>query len=528
MHKSNTISNNFTLKYETIPDCLLSEANKDKKRIACAYLDKSLSYGQLNHLSDIAAGRLKSAGIIEDDKVGIIAKNSLNWLITFYAILKSGGVVVALNNSSKLFELTTQIKEADVRYLCHDDSLDAEYQDQLLGHCNNDASSLSIKLVDMEKLCADSGNDTDSFIYSASNDKQACKRTACILFTSGSISKPKAVMLSHFNIVNTSLMAVKNTGFNSQDRSCIPIPFFHSFGLVIDALTMLTIGGSIFISPSSTSEDILKTIAKYHCTLLCTVPLQILAMINNPKFKKHDTSSLRFLGLSGSPSSPTQVKKVIASFPHTHIVNAYGQTEASPYVTSTKYNDTLDHIMNSVGINKFIDIRTIDKNNHFLPIGKIGEIVIKGFNVMQGYYNLPAEQQAVDADGWLHSGDLGYLDEDGYLYIKGRIRNTIIRGGETIAAYEIENVILGYSEVELCKVIGIPDPFYGESIVACLILKKENNYQESELRTILQTNLADFKQPSHMIVLDSFPLSPNGKIDNLTLKNNIINYLKNK
>lgn len=515
-------SNNTALRDVTITDCLMENVYKygsDK-----AYVENRIfwTWQQINAASEAAADELRREGIQKGEHIGLCAYNSINCIIIFFALMKLQAVAVLINSFQLIPEIKQALSLSDVKLLCFGSCAALEKSPTFIDQLKNDETCPAKHFFNfLNKKYFDyiqENNSADSK-YKRSNPSET-NNVACILFTSGSTGKPKAVCLTHRNIINAAYEP-KSLELNKNDNTLLALPLFHCFGLIITFLAALVRQSMLCIPSQIRTTDILETIDTYRCTYMTAVPTLVLALIDNSGFTEYHTEQLRAILLGGSAASKIQITAIRKTFPNIHILMSYGQTEASPGISCTKYDDTFEHITETAGLpldNVTVKIHE-PKNNKKLPDGQTGEIVVKGYNVMKGYYKLPPAMQAVDADGWLHTGDMGFIDSiDGYIHITGRIKELIIRAGENIMPLEIENVICSDSNILQCKVIGIPDDFWGEQVIACITLKTPETYNEANLHTMLKNKLSLYKIPARILVLESFPLLPNGKIDVIALK----------
>ena len=347
-----------------------------------------------------------------------------------------------------------------------------------------------------------------------------------MIFTSGSTGTPKVVLLSAYNLLNSANYCVANLLMNADDKMCAILPFFHIFGLTAALLASAISSSSMILPQSVKPDELLKVIDSERCTILHSVPTVLLRLVNAPGFSSKLVSSLRASYLSGAPVSSSQLAMLMEKFPNNHFMRRYGLSEMTP-ATATNYNDSMEHILNTVG--KIVegteimiaDIGTGKKCSE----GVTGEVLLKGVNMMCGYYKLPVEKQPFDAEGFLHTGDLGFLDEDCYLHFAGRAKELIIRGGENIMPDEVASAISAHESVAEVKVIGVPDEVYGEIVTAAVVMKNGCVFDETAMRDFLMTRLAKFKIPSKFFLYDKLPTLPNNKIDAVSLKKEIISKL---
>ncbi|MCR4655516.1 MAG: acyl--CoA ligase [Lachnospiraceae bacterium] len=473
--------------------------------------------------ASVIAGELYALGAGSGSHVALCGANSVNWILTFFAIQKIGAVAVVLNPQFTSEEITALSMAGDFTHFC-------------LGNASvRDRQQFLAQITDPEKSrireVLDVGDEIDFLkrplaVYP---DVRPASDHAClIIFTSGSTGTPKGVMLSPSYLFSSSDYCVRKLKMTVDDRICAILPFFHIFGLTAVLLSCV-ICGSLLVLPCSLKPDKLISVLKNEkCTILHSVPTVLIRLVNSPGFSEELVSGIRASYISGSPVSEAQLKILMRRFPNNHFLRRYGLTEMTP-VSSTDLEDDTDHILYTVG--KPVDgadVRIKDmETDNFCPAGIQGEIVVKGNFKMSGYYKQPTDKQPFDRDGFLQTGDLGFLDEEGYLHYTGRAKEIIIRGGENIMPNEVASAISMYENVVDVKVIGVPDEIYGEIVTAAVVLKEGVSFDGKEIRDFLMTKLARYKIPAYFFIYEKLPSLANGKIDTLSLKKEIINRLKN-
>ena len=464
------------------------------------------------------ASELHSLGAGQGSHVAVCGANSANWILTFFAVQKLGAVAVLLNPQLTAEEISTISRLGDITHFC-------------LGNIQSkDREQFSAQIKDPEKsrikAVLDIG-DGVNFLKKPLNeypDVRVMPDDVCLMiFTSGSTGTPKGVLLSAFNLFNSSNYCVKNLHMNENDKMCAILPLFHIFGLTSVLLACVISGASLVLPRSVKPDDLMSTISGEKCTILHSVPTVLLRLVNAPGFSPLLVSSLRASYLSGAPVSESQLQMLMGKFPNNHFVRRYGLSEMTP-VSATGFDDDIDHTLKTVGKPlDGTDVRIMNmETGKFCPTGVQGEIVVQGHNMMCSYYKLPLEKQPFDGEGFLHTGDLGFLDEDGYLHFTGRAKELIIRGGENIMPDEVASAISANENVVDAKVIGVPDETYGEAVSAAVVLKAGASFDEKEMRDFLMTKLAKYKIPTYFFVYDKLPSLANGKIDAVSLKKEII------
>ncbi|AEY66376.1 AMP-binding protein [Clostridium sp. BNL1100] len=516
----------------------------------CAlYTDRPFrkTYSEFNELCNKVAKSFLKMGIKKGDHVAIWATNVPEWLITLFASAKIGAVLVTVNTNYKVFELEYLLKQSDTNTLVLLDGFkDSNYIQIINELCpelkNSEPGSFhSEKLPYLKNIISVStekhpgmfswddiiefGRDiSDEELYNISNSLD-CHDVINMQYTSGTTGFPKGVMLTHYNIINNGMCIGDCMHFTHEDKLCIPVPFFHCFGLVLAIMACVTHGTTMVPVDYYSPLKVMNAIQSERCTAVHGVPTMYIAMLDHADFSKFDFSSLRTGIMSGSPCPIKVMEAVVEKMNMKDITIPYGQTEASPVCTQTRIGDSLELRVSTVGrALPFIECKIVDpETNQDLPDGVPGEFVARGYNVMKGYYKMPeATAQAIDDDGWLHTGDLATRDENGYYKITGRIKDMIIRGGENIYPKEIEEFLYTLPEIKDVQVIGVPSKVYGEEIMACIILKEGCVLTEEQVKEAVKANMARHKTPKYVGFLDSFPMTASGKIQKYKMRENAI------
>ena len=348
-----------------------------------------------------------------------------------------------------------------------------------------------------------------------------CHETINMQYTSGTTGFPKGVMLTHANIINNGFNIGECMKFTEKDRLCIPVPFFHCFGCVLAVLACVTHGSTMVPVEIFDPLKVLQTIEAEKCTAVHGVPTMFIAELEHPDFRKFDISSLRTGIMAGSPCPIEVMKRVIRDMHASEITIAYGQTESSPVITQTRTDDPIELRVATVGrALPDVEVKIVDiETNATLPPGKQGELCTRGYLVMKGYYKMPEETaRAIDSEGWLHTGDLAIMDENGYCKITGRIKQMIIRGGENIYPREIEEFLYTHPKVSDVQVYGVPDKKYGEQVMAAIIVKQGMTMTEEEVREFCKDRIANYKIPKYVKFVEGYPMTASGKIQKFKLR----------
>lgn len=523
----------------TIGGLLKKQAKNYGERLAVKFTDRDYerTYRQFDEESDRIAKGLMALGVNRGDHVAIWAPNIPEWLLTLFATVKVGGVLVTVNTNYKVYELEYLLKQSDSKVLVMAASFKStdyteiinELLPELKGHNPKDdlnnadlphlkkiiytGENLSgtIPFGELEKL----GEGVSDEELASRLEEQSIHDVANMQYTSGTTGFPKGVMLTHYNVVNNGKSIGDCMKFTENDKLCIPVPFFHCFGLVLATMASVTHATGMVPVDIFEPKKVMDAVESERCTAVHGVPTMFIAMLEHKEFESHDFSSLRTGIMAGSPCPIEVMRRVIERMNMTGITIAYGQTEASPVCTQTTTDDSVELRVSTVGRmmpnieGKIVDIET----GKDLPAGADGEFCARGYNIMKGYYKMPeATALAIDKDGWLHTGDLAKMDENGYFSITGRIKDMIIRGGENIYPKEIEEFLYTHPCVKDVQVIGVPSQKYGEEVMACIVPKADTMLTEQEIMDYVSSHMARYKTPKYVRFVDSFPMNAAGKI----------------
>ena len=488
----------------TFNKLLERRVNRTPDKEAIVYKDVSYTWRDIDYLTDHAAQFFIDRNVKKGCNVGLWAVNSIEWVVAFAGLARIGAVPVLINTHYTVNELRRTVEYADIALMC--------YSPQEKGSapaCGADLIDITAGFLDLVRQCQ------------LTPELERMKADVypddifAILFTSGTTSFAKGVMLSHNSMLKVAEDASKIMHWGEDDTNCMSLPLFHCFGLSTGLLSAIACGSRMIICEGTRSQQNLDTILKYGCTILNGVPTMFYALARNLKSNPVKISTLKSGFIAGAAISYEDYKALCEAIGMDKLQMSYGQTESAPSITFSDYDDDPELKAKSVGKAipdielEIFDIHTGEK----LPIGQTGEIRVRGYNVMLGYYKMPEETaKTVDKEGWLHTGDLGYLDEAGNLYFQGRIKELIIRGGENISPREIENLIREYPGVSQVKVIGVPAPIVQEKVVACIIPQPGVTVDTEGLDVFLRHNLAKFKIPEEYLYLKEFPLNASGKI----------------
>ena len=491
---------------ETIGSVLHAVAARYPDRTAVIDADRRLSYAELDRLVDQTAAYLLSLGIKKADHVGIWARDDAVTLTSFYALWRIGAVPVPLCTSFVRAELEACCLAADVTSLFVG-----------IGHKGQDFADtvgeleipLKVYPIDAAMGCISESvapvRDVEAQVIPSDPDT--------ILFTSGTTGHAKPVLTTHYARVNTMYAQAETFRAVPEDIFCSVLPMYHCFSLTATVLAAMSAGACVCFPADRRSQTILQTIEQERCTVLTAVPTLFSALLRRLETLEVDLSSLKKGMIGGSTYSEDFFNQISRTLDFT-LLSSLGQTEATAGLTACSMDDPLPIRARTIG--RFFplvegSIRN-PRTNQALAPGQEGEICVRGYNVMEGYYKLPdATAKVIDADGWLHTGDLGSMDENGYVRYTGRLKELIIRGGENIAPSELEDILSTDSRILQAKVIGVPDRHYTEEICACIV--KEGNLTDDDVRTLIASRAADFKVPKYVLFLDNLPMTAVGKVD---------------
>ena len=519
---------------------------------AVRYTDRNYfrTWKELNDEADLIARGMMSLGVKKGDHVAIWATNTPEWILTLFAAAKIGAVLVTVNTNFKIFELEYLLRQSDTKLLVMIGGFkNNDYVatvNELLPELKTTSGEIESEHLPFLKRVVFAGKETPEGMLNFEDLKilggdfpveiyEENKKTlnthdiVNMQYTSGTTGFPKGVMLTHYNILNNGKTIGDGMKFTKNDKLCITVPFFHCFGLVLAMMACITHGTTMVPVERYSPVPVMNAISVEKCTAVHGVPTMFIAMLEHAQFNNFDFSSLRTGIMAGSPCPIEVMKKVIDKMNMREIVIVFGQTEASPGCTMTTTSDSIDKRVNTVG-RAFpgVECKIIDpESGEELPINTPGEFCARGYNIMKGYYKMPeATAQAIDKDGWLHTGDLCTMDEDGYYKVVGRIKDMIIRGGENIYPKEIEECLYTCDKVSDVQVIGVPSEAYGEEVMACVILKEGEEMTEEEVKEFVGARMAKHKVPRYVRFVDSFPTNAAGKIQKFKMREEAIEILK--
>lgn len=496
----------------------------DREALVVRHQNVRLTYRELWELTTRAATGLLARGVKPGDRVGVWAPNRYEWVILQYATARIGAILVNVNPAYKAAELEYALTKSGVSLLCLAKGFRQTDYVAILGEVKPKCPKLRDAVVidsDWNALFADGASVTDADLAAIEGQLQF-DDPINIQYTSGTTGFPKGATLSHHNILNNAFFTAERMGYTEADRVCVPVPFYHCFGMVIGNLACTSHGACIVV-PAETFDplSVLEAVQAERCTSLYGVPTMFIAELDHPRFAEFDLSSLRTGAVAGAPC-PVEVMKRIQSTMHmSEVTNVCGMTETSPTATQSERSDPLRVRVETVGrAAPHVEIKIIDPGTkRIVPRGTPGEQCTRGYNVMLGYWADPeATAKAIDSNGWMHTGDLAVMDDHGYVSIVGRIKDVIIRGGENISPREVEEFLHTIDGIAEAQVIGVPCDKYGEEVMAWVRLKAGASLTAEHLRAACQGRIATFKIPRYWKFVDAFPLTVTGKVQKFRMR----------
>lgn len=538
---------------ETIGSLLTKRAKQNPNHEAVVYHERGLrySYSEFDEYCKQVAKGLMALGIEKGENIAIWATNRFEWLSLQFATGKMGAVLVTVNTNYQAQELEYLLKQSEsTTLLLIEQYRDNSYIDTIYELCpeleNCEPGQLRSERLPLLKNVVILGenkyngayNWDDLFRLGKNITDEALEKQQQSLhydevinmqYTSGTTGFPKGVMLTHSNIINNAYNIAQCMELTEQDRLCIPVPFFHCFGCVIGTLACVTVGATMVPIEEFDPETVLKVVEKEQCTALHGVPTMFIAELNHPNFKQYDLSTLRTGVMAGSNCPIKVMKAVMEQMGISEITICYGQTESSPVITQTRTIDPIHLKVETVGRPlPNVEVKIVEPGtNKEVPSNVQGELCTRGYHVMKGYYNNEeATKEVIDQDGWLHTGDLAIMDENGYVRVTGRLKDMIIRGGENIYPREIEEFLYTHPKILDVQVVGVPDEKYGEEVAAWIILKEGEKATAEEIKSYFKGKMSRHKIPKHIIFTDKYPMTASGKIQKFKLKEQSVQLLK--
>ncbi len=534
----------YQLSERTLGDWLehWAQVTPDKEYIVYSDRDLRFTWKQFNERVDDMARGLIAIGVTKGSHVGLWAQNVPDWLTFLYACAKIGAVCITVNTNYKQNELEYLVENSDMHTLClTDGTWESNYVDMAYtmlpelrecerGHLESKRFPRlkNVVYIGQEKYrgmynTAEIlllGENTEDDEFQRLRKSVNCHDVVNMQYTSGTTGFPKGVMLTHYNIANDGFLTGEHMKFTQDDKLCVCVPLFHCFGVVLATMNCLTHGCTEVLVERFDPLVTLASVHKERCTALYGVPTMFIAELNHPMFDMFDLSCLR-TGIMAGSLCPIELMRKVEEKMFLHVTSVYGLTESSPGMSQTRIDDPDEVRYTTVGRDyEFVDVKVLDpETNKEVPVGTQGEMCCKGFNVMKGYYKNPeATAEVIDENGYLHSGDLGVMDENGNYRITGRIKDMIIRGGENIYPREIEEFLYHLPGVRDVQVAGVPSKKYGEEVGAFIILNEGAKLTEEEVRDWCRGKIARYKIPKYVFFVKEYPLTGSGKIQKFKLR----------
>ncbi len=533
------------LMYRTVDGVLKSAVHEhpDREALVVPYQSVRWTFAQLDREVERVARGMLACGLKPGERIGIWAPNCNEWVLTMFAAARAGLVLVNINPAYRTSELEFALRLVGCRALVFARRFrSSDYAQmlctlipelrtsapgrlrcaafpelRLLVHLGNEPLSGALSFGDLMLA----GHELEESALASIEAEQDADRVFNVQFTSGTTGLPKGAALTHFNIVNNGFFCGEGMHLGPDDRICIPVPMYHCFGMVIGVLAAMTHGAvSVFPGDGFEPLEVLETVVAERCTALHGVPTMFIAELEHPRFPEFDLSSLRTGIMAGSPCPIAVMRRVIAEMHMPQVTIAYGMTETSPASFQSRNDDPLERRVGTVGrVHPHVQVKIIDAQGRVTPRGIAGELLTRGYSVMRGYWDdAERTREAIDQGGWMHTGDLAAIDEEGYCNIVGRVKDMIIRGGENISPREIEEFLYRHPAVFDVAVIGVPDPRYGEAVCACIRLRTGVTATEQEIQDFCRGAIAHYKVPRYVRFVESFPLTISGKVQKYLIR----------
>ncbi len=517
----------------------------DALALVSCHQDIRWNFTELAEQAEAVASGLLAMGLEPGDRVGIWSPNSAEWIVTQYATAKAGLIMVNINPAYRTSELEYCLKKVGCKCLISAKAFKTSDYTSMLREILPEIDSCAIGALDAAalpdlRLLVQIGGSDDGFL---SFDALGAKGTETsraaladlkhslqfddpinIQFTSGTTGNPKGATLTHHNILNNGYFIGQRLNYTQADRVCVPVPLYHCFGMVIGTLACLTHGAAMVLPGEGFGPlTTLQAVQDETCTSLYGVPSMFIAELDHPDFAQFDLSSLRTGVMAGSTCPAEVMRRCIDKMNLTEMTICYGMTETSPVSTQTLIGDPLDKQVSTVGcVHPHLEIKIVDEAGRIVPRGTPGEYCLRGYSVMAGYWDdAAATHDAIDAARWMHSGDIGVMDEDGYVEIVGRIKDMVIRGGENIYPREIEEFLYSHPAVQEVQVFGVSDTHYGEEVCAWIKLREHTDLSEDDIRAFCKGKIAHYKVPRYVQFVDSFPMTVTGKAQKFKMRKTV-------
>jgi fatty-acyl-CoA synthase len=504
----------------------------DREALVSRHQGIRLTYAELDAQTDVLARAFMAAGLDVGDRVGIWSPNCAEWALTQFATAKAGIVLVNINPAYRPTELAYVLEQSGCRMLVSAPSFKTSDYVAMVEEVRGG-------LPGLDRVVFLDGPDWDALLSLAGEVEPEALRARSaglqfddainIQYTSGTTGFPKGATLSHHNILNNGFFVGELCGYTHEDRVCIPVPLYHCFGMVMGNLGCVSHGATmVYASGGFDPGATLEAVQEERCTSLYGVPTMFIAELGHPDFATFDLSSLRTGIMAGSPCPVEVMRRVVDEMHMTEVTICYGMTETSPVSTQTTAQDSLEHRVSTVGrVHPHVEVKIVDPaTNAVVPRGEPGELLTRGYSVMLGYWNDDERTaEAIDAAGWMHTGDLATMDAEGYVNIVGRSKDMVIRGGENVYPREVEEFLYTHEAVVDVAVFGVPDERYGEELCAWIQVREGQTVTEEEIRAFCKGRIAHYKVPRYVSVVEAFPMTVTGKVQKFKMRETAVQEL---
>ncbi len=518
----------------TIYGLLADTARAYPDRLAVVFREQGVRWTWREFVAEVDAfgAGLAALGLAKGDRVGIWSPNRVEWLVTQFATARMGLILVNINPAYRLSELTYALQVSGCRAIVSAERLKTSMYLEMLQKVRPD-------LPDLEFIIRTGDAKTPGMLNYAEVVESGraapapfvdclCDEPINIQFTSGTTGNPKGATLTHRNVVNNGRFIAMAMDFSEHDSLCIPVPLYHCFGMVLAVLASVSTGAAM-VFPGEAFDPVatLAAVAEERCTALHGVPTMFIAELSHPRFDEFDLGSLRTGIMAGSPCPIETMKQVVSRMHMREVTIAYGMTETSPVSFQSSTSDPLDRRTTTVGrVQPHLECKLIDLQGNIVPVGEKGELCTKGYSVMLGYWGDDERTRQAVVDGWMHTGDLATIDEEGYCNIVGRVKDMLIRGGENVYPREIEEFLFRHPKVQSVQVFGVPDAKYGEEICAWIVQKPGQSCTEQEIKDFCRDQIAHYKVPRYVRFVEELPMTVTGKAQKFVMRERMIEELK--
>ena len=516
----------------------------DREALVVCHQDVRWSYAEMKRQVDALAAGLLTLGLAPGERIGIWSPNNSEWALTQFASAKAGLILVNINPAYRLSELEYALNKVECKALISAESFKSSRYLDMIAELAPEIEKCAPGALESEKLphlktVIRLGGEKSAGMYNFSElagragDRERRRLEELksqlqfddainIQFTSGTTGFPKGATLTHHNILNNGFFNGQALGLSVSDRVCIPVPLYHCFGMVMGNV-MCAAYGAAMVYPSEGFDplEVLRALEGERCTALYGVPTMFIAELDHPEFADFDLSALRTGTMAGSPCPIEVMKRVIGDMNMEEVTIAYGMTETSPVSFQTRVDSPLDKRVSTVGqVHPHVEVKIIDAGTgKICQVGEMGELCTRGYSVMLGYWeNADATSAAIDSSGWMHTGDTAVMDAEGYVNIVGRIKDMIVRGGENVYPREIEEFLMTHDGIEAVQVTGVPDPKFGEEIIAWISLKDGAKLTEDDVKQFCQGKIAHYKVPRYVRLSEDFPMTVTGKVQKFKMR----------